>query len=90
MSKHEFKVGDLVRVQGAARHLPRRHPNDIRHNLKAGAVAVVMEIDADGDVWVRGPSDYDGKTLMQVMRPSQVKLAKQAMKKRAAYGARRG
>lgn len=95
-----FKVGDLVRVSGAAFTGPYRD-GVTRHHIKAGAVCPVTSV-RDGVVGIQGPIRKDcregnehvntcvGEPIYQSVQVGQVKLAKQAMKKRAAYAARRG
>lgn len=78
MSK--YQVGDLVRVSGHAPRLPRRHPLWARHHIKSGTVCTVV-----GPEMVETPWG-----LQQLVHPDQWKLAKQAMRKRAQYAARRG
>lgn len=78
MSK--YQVGDLVRVSGHARYLPRRHAHWARHHIKSGMVCTVV-----------GPETVETPVgLRQIVHPDQWKPAKQAMKKRAAYASRRG
>lgn len=95
-----YKAGDLVRVNGAAFTGPH-HDGVIRHHIKAGAVCSVTSV-GDGVVSIQGPLRKDcregnehvntcvGEPIYQSVRVGQVKLAKQAMNKRAAYAARRG
>lgn len=77
MSK--YQVGDLVRVSGHARYLPRRHPLWARHHIKSGMVCTVV-----GPETVQTPNG-----LQQTVHQDQWKLAKQAMRKRDEYAARR-
>lgn len=95
-----FKVGDLVRVNGAAFTTEQREGRP-RHHIKAGAVCTVVSL-GDFGLWLQGPTRKDcrpgneylnkrvGEPIQQGVQWGQVKLAKQAMKKRAAYAARRG
>lgn len=78
-NKQEFKVGDLVRVSGHALWLPRRNENWARHRIKSGTVCTVA-----GPEFVVLPSGVG-----QIVHPDQWKLAKQAMRKRDEYAARR-
>lgn len=83
-NKQEFKVGDLVRVGGHRLDLPRRNPDLVRHGIRSGTVCTVRSgIHTDGTVWVDGP-EYP-----QWVSCGQLKLAKQAMRKRDEYAARR-
>lgn len=87
MSKQEFKVGDLVRVSAKA-----RRTNGV--GFKQGQVVEVTAIVDWGTGvpnvemrggWLRNPN------LIQTCRATDgLSLAKQAMKKRAEYEARRG
>ena len=78
-NKQEFKVGDLVRVSGHARWLPRRNENWARHHIKSGTVCRVA-----GSEFVVAP---DG--VGQIVHPDKWRLANQAMRKRDKYAARR-
>lgn len=78
-NKQEFKVGDLVRVSGHARHLPRRNEDWARHHIKSGTVCTVA-----GAGFVVAP---DG--MGQIVHTDQWKLAKQAMRERDEYKNRR-
>lgn len=82
-NKQEFKVGDLVRVGGHARYLPRRNEGWPRHHVKSGTVCRVNQILWAECVLVEAPE------WPQVVHPDQLKLAKQAMRKRDEYAARR-
>ena len=82
-NKQEFKVGDLVRVSGHARYLPRRNEDWPRHHIKSGTVCRVLHFASDGCVSVEAPE------WPQVVHTAQLKLAKQAMRKRGEYAARR-
>lgn len=77
MSKQEFKVGDLVRIV-----------------VGGGTVYCAHDVGAIGEV-VKVPNELGFTdvligTLVQGLEDCQIKLAKQAMKKREAYEARRG
>lgn len=78
-NKQEFKVGDLVRVSGHARWLPRRNENWARHHIKSGTVCTVV-----GPGCVAHPHG-----VQQLVHQDQWKLAKQAMRKRDEYKNRR-
>lgn len=95
---HAIQVGDLVRVSGASFMLP--HTDDtVRHHIKPGAVCVVHSIGWDGSLGITGPTRHDsrphgtnkrvGEPISQTALMGQVKLAKQAMRKRDEYAARR-
>lgn len=78
MSK--YQVGDLVRVSG------RTHPRGFMHGLPQGSVCQVLGYNSLGNLELRHPSRPG---LAQGVGPQCVKLAKQAMKKRDLYAARR-
>lgn len=80
MSKHKFKPGDLVRVsKPKARAV-------FAIKGKFGAVETVHRIGRDGWVELKD-SATSGPYFLP---PSACKLAKQAMRKRDQYEARRG
>lgn len=78
-SKQEFKVGDLVRVSGHTFSQERRNELWPRHRIKSGTVCTVT---GHGVV-----QTSDGH--QQCVVEQQWKLAKQAMRKRDEYAARR-
>lgn len=93
-----YKEGDLVRVQGSSFNT---EPGDnVRHHIKAGAVCTVVRASTHGAT-ISGPIRKDcrpghesrnnnvGALLVQGVNLNQIKLAKQAMKKRDLYAARR-
>ena len=83
-NKQELEVGDLVRVGGHTLALPRRNVDWTRHGIASGTVCEVLRLGmVDGTVEVQGP------TYSQLVSPGQLKLAKQAMRKRDEYAARR-
>lgn len=83
-NKQEFKVGDLVRIRG------RTLRGGCGHGVRQGAVCrVVNPCNPLGNVDVSGPSRYADRNTVQGVFPSHVKLAKQAMRKRDEYAARR-
>lgn len=94
-----YKAGDLVRVEGSSFAKPSRG-EPVRHHIKAGAVCTVIRVNSTV-LWVIGPIRRDcrpgheslnghvGEIIQQGVHISQVKLAKQAMKKRDLYAARR-
>ena len=76
-NKQEFKVGDLVRV-------PRKTAG-VWHNVPFGMVVEVTQpLNGFGNVDIRSVRD----TIQGIPR-QHLKLAKQAMRKRDEYAARR-
>lgn len=94
-----FKVGDLVRVQGASFNTEYTDER-VRHHIKPGSVCVVLSVGPYG-ASISGPCRYDsrpgraslnnnvGNPIAQGVHLDQLKLAKQAMKQRDLYAARR-
>lgn len=103
--KAEFKVGDLVRVSGRA-FTNGHKVGEVRHHIKPGSVVAIQTVtfDAhDGEYYygVSGPSRHDvrygepknpntARTVHQCVYGTQLKPAKQAMRKRDEYQNRRG
>lgn len=87
MSK--LRAGDIVRIKG------RSKEGGYSHGFKSGQlVAVVVEHDHGGLVDVVGAHTAGcyptGNRIRQTVAVTHLKLAKQAMRKRAQYAARRG
>lgn len=83
-NKQEFKVGDLVRIRG------RTLRGGCGHSVRQGAVCCVINpCNSLGNVEVSGPHRYAYLNVVQGVFPTHVKLAKQAMRKRDEYTARR-
>lgn len=79
-NKQEFKVGDLVRMARGT------HPERTQHYHDFGVVGTVEEaVDRDGDYVVAAP----GRGGCMYVPDYCLKLAKQAMRKRDEYAARR-
>lgn len=82
-NKQEFKVGDLVRVARSTDPMRTQHYHDF------GVVGVVAgPADRHGDYTVEAPAK-DGHTYQQWVPGYCLKLARQAMRKRDEYAARR-
>ena len=79
-NKQEFKVGDLVRVPGNSRSIWC-----YGHHLPQGSVCEVAGVRRGGDCDL----NYPGGGIGQLVHGSVLKLAKQAMRKRDEYAARR-
>lgn len=79
-NKQEFKVGDLVRVPGRT--------VSVWHGFNQGAVATVRHI-VNGVATLYGYNRVAGTDTEQELYTSTLKLAKQAMRKRDEYAARR-
>lgn len=78
MKNQEFKMGDLVRIS-SCKDSPDKHWH------KWGAVGIVtMAPNYYGNI------DVKVGILVQGIPARELKMAKQAMKKRDQYGARRG
>lgn len=83
-NKQEFKVGDLVRVSGSTLR------GGYGHAIKQGAVCRVICVrNSLGNVDIIGPRRYTIGEVPQGVAPTHVRLAKQAMRKRDEYAARR-
>lgn len=81
-NKQEFKVGDLVRMARGT------HPERTQHYHDFGVIGTVEEAeDRYGDYVVVAPGR--GGMLAQLVPDYCLKLAKQAMRKRDEYAARR-
>lgn len=82
--KHEYEVGDLVRV--------KRHGS---HGVKFGAVCELTSLNFwanpdRGDPAVQGPIQAGWNQDQQILSYRDIKPAKQAMRKRDEYANRRG
>lgn len=82
--KQTIKEGDLVRVPGKTGKTGSIRC--YRHSLPQGSVCIVDFVWPWGDCEVKHPAGAYG----QIIHNSVLKLAKQAMRKRDKYGARRG
>lgn len=84
-SEQEFKVGDLVRIKGYS------IVGGYCHCIYQGAVCRVLGPPtlAGHVVDVIGPYTQGGAPVCQGVSRTHLKLAKQAMRKRAEYAARR-
>lgn len=84
-NKQEFKVGDLVRIRGAG------IAGSYCHGIYQGAVCRVLEPStlAKHIIDVEGPYRLNGRPVRQAVSYTHLKLAKQAMRKRDEYAARR-
>lgn len=79
-NKQELKVGDLVRVPGRT--------TSMWHGFNQGSITAVRGI-CGGVATLYGYNRVAGMDTEQELYTNTLKLAKQAMRKRDAYAARR-